>query len=171
MEVGRTATSTRQSLRALFDDLLRLAQNRLITQTLSNLFAGAASGTSGSNGTAIPGFGVTASGGFNLSGGVIPAQAGRVLTEQTFFQRAGKLYSAAEGARSTPETIVPLQRDSKGRLGVASSGGGGHTIHIHLSGSMSKQQAWTAGQTVAQQVKAALATAGVHPRGRSGIRP
>jgi len=175
--LGSQATTARDAVRALAEDLLRIAQNRLITQTLANLFgnigAGLASNSNPGNGTAISGFGVTATSSFSprLSGGYIPAMSGQVISEPTFFQRAGKLYSAAEGGRSTEEAIVPLQRDSKGRLGVASAGGGGPTIQINVTAPMNKQQAWAAGQTIGQQVKAALATAGVSARGRSGIRP
>ncbi|MEX0345041.1 MAG: phage tail tape measure protein [Rhizobiaceae bacterium] len=54
-------------------------------------------------------------------GGVVPFASGGVVSAPTFFPAGGKLGLMGEAGA---EAILPLQRGSDGRLGVAANGGG-----------------------------------------------
>lgn len=55
-------------------------------------------------------------------GSILPFAKGGVVASPSFFPLNGGLGVAGEAG---PEAIVPLQRGSNGRLGIASGGGGG----------------------------------------------
>lgn len=76
------------------------------------------SGLSGGGGAG----GAGAGGGFLSSlGSILPFARGGVVSSPSFFPMNGRVGLAGEAG---PEAIVPLQRGSDGRLGIASSGGG-----------------------------------------------
>jgi phage-related minor tail protein len=54
-------------------------------------------------------------------GGVVPFASGGVVSAPTYFPMQGGMGLAGEAG---PEAILPLQRGSDGRLGVAAGGGG-----------------------------------------------
>lgn len=71
-------------------------------------------------------------GGFLSSlGSILPFAKGGVVSSPSFFPLNGGLGVAGEAG---PEAIVPLQRGSNGRLGIASGGGGGGgNITVNIS--------------------------------------
>jgi hypothetical protein len=108
------------------------------------------------------------SGGF-MTGGVIPAMSGQVVDEFWFLRRGNRTYSLAEGGKSTPEAIVPLERMQDGRLGVASGGGGGGTtINMAFPGVRTARDARAMRATIGQQVRQLR---GADRRGWRGLRP
>lgn len=79
------------------------------------------------------GTGGTGGGGGFLSslGSILPFAKGGVVSSPSFFPLNGGLGVAGEAG---PEAIVPLQRGSNGRLGIASGGGGGGgNITVNIS--------------------------------------
>jgi TP901 family phage tail tape measure protein len=187
-EFIRGAERSRDIARALGEDLLRLAYRQTVANNLQRLFeiagaalagyfAGGSTPTSGPN-SATGSSGLTSqssTAGGNLyfprlTGGVIPAMGGPVLDEFGFLRRAGKTYSFAEGGKSTPEAIFPLERHSRGRLGVvaADGGGGGGTIVMNFPHVRTAADARAARATVGQQVRRML---DADRRGRRGLRP
>ena len=52
-----------------------------------------------------------------------------------------------------PEAILPLKRGSDGKLGV-SSGGGGHTINVYVSGNTAPDVRRAAGQGAREALNA-----------------
>lgn len=104
----------------------------------------------------------------NMTGGVIPALGGQVVDDFGMLTRGGRRYSFAEGGSTTPEAIFPLQRDSRGRLGVAAGdGGGGSVIHMSFPNVRNAADARAARATLGQRMR----RLGIETRGRRGLRP
>lgn len=154
----------RDVLRDLANDLARIAFRRTVTNNLEQLFSMATTAISGAIGGAPATPGVP-----RLTGGVIPAMSGQVVDQLGFLQRGDRTYSFAEGGKTTPEAIFPLERDSRGRLGVvAAGGGGGDTINMSFPGVRNATDAKAMRATIGQQVRALRAG---DKRGRRGRRP
>lgn len=82
----------------------------------------------------------------------IAAASGRVIDRFTTM-RAGRFnVTAAEGGASTPEAIVPLRRDSFGRLGVIAADGGGGNFTFVLPNVRSGEDARRIRPTLRQTV-------------------
>jgi phage-related minor tail protein len=104
-----------------------------------------------------------------MLGGVIPAMGGQVVDQFGYLSRGDRTYSFAEGGKTTPEAIFPLERDARGRLGIAAAGGGGgDTFNMSFPAVRSAQDARALRATVSQQFRAAKAA---DRSGRRGRRP
>jgi hypothetical protein len=123
----------RQFLQGVYRDLLALATQKAIVEQLAKL-GGIAVNSLFNTGPTIDQNtgGVAGSGpygpGYAL-GGVLPRHAGAsmaanglILDRYQTFVRGGQRVTTNEGGASTPEAIVPLQRDQYGRLGVSAAG-------------------------------------------------
>ncbi len=172
------AEKGRDVARALGDDLARLAFRQTVTNNLQKGFemAGQALATWWNAPTAAsPHSGPGGNTGWTtrearLSGGLIPALGGQVIDEPSFLQRAGRMYSVAEGGRSTPEAVLPLQRDDRGRLGVAAAGGGGGgTTNMIFPSVRNNRDARAVRATMGQRASELMAIA--NKKGRRGLRP
>jgi hypothetical protein len=99
-----------------------------------NLFGNIFSGMFGGGGAAIastpmPQLGSFADGGVFLNGAVTPFAKGGVVARPTIFPMANGIGLMGEAGA---EAVMPLARDSSGRLGVRSSGGGTPNVNIHI---------------------------------------
>lgn len=93
-------------------------------------------------------------------GGIIPAQAGQIMNSPTKLMRGGRTYSVAEGGGSTPEAVMPLMRDSRGRLGVAGGGGASTNITMNFPNVQTTQEARAMRSSMRQQVAGILGSQG-----------
>lgn len=173
MENGRDVA------KAFLQDLSRLALQRFVTNplvnALGNFGASLASGGGSTAAGSSPSGGAATISGFsngrfsNMLGGVIPAMGGTVVDDYGILQRGGKQYSYSEGGATTPEAIFPLQRDSRGRLGiVGADGGGGSVINMSFPSVRTAQDARAMRATIGQQVRQLR---DADRRGRRGLRP
>jgi hypothetical protein len=167
----------RDVFKDLAQQLAKQAFQRTVTNSLQQLggqLFGAIGNSLAGGGDTVggPGPGGLPSGPFgvpNMTGGVIPAMSGQVVDEFGFLRRGNRTYSFAEGGKSTPEAILPLERDARGRLGVVSAGGGGATnISMSFPGVRSARDARGMRATVGQQVRQVIEA---QNRGRRGLRP
>ena len=124
---------------SILADLARIAVRSAITAPLSaglsRLFGGFGGGGGASAGVGgLFGFvgnifsSLFSAQGNVLSGGSIHAHSNSVVTKPTVFGYGRHLTAFAKGGvmgEAGPEAIMPLMRDSKGRLGVRASGGDG----------------------------------------------
>ena len=94
------------------------------------------------------------------TGGIIPAQVGQIISSPTVVQRGGRNYSISEGGGSTPEAVMPLMRDSQGRLGVAGGGGDSTNITMNFPNVQTTQEARALRSTLNQQMNTLLAGRG-----------
>lgn len=178
MEKGRDVA------KAFAQDLARLAFRQNVTNNLQSLLSGAGvrlanffgstPSAGGTGGTGPAGSGFNNGGGDpygpNLSGGIIPALEGQIVTQPSFLQRAGRTYSVAEGGRSTPEVVMRLQRDQRGNLGVSAVGGGGGGVtNMVFPGVRNSRDARAVRATMGQRVGELAAVAA--RKGRRGLRP
>ena len=100
-----------QIAQQIISELIRILIIRAVVAPIANAI-----------GFGPPGF---AKGGVFQSGGVVKAfQSGGIIDGPTVFPIRGGTGIAGEAG---PEAILPLQRDSSGRLGVIAAGGGGRT--------------------------------------------
>lgn len=150
----------REMLAGIYQDLLRLAAQRAIVDNLVQAgtiiargigsYFGAGSTTPSGPSTAQQ-FGLLANGGLvGSSGPMAFAARGMLLDSYQTLRAGGTNITVAEGGESTPEAIVPLQRDRYGRLGV--SGGGGGDIIVNMPGVRSAREARQARPTVRQMM-------------------
>ena len=98
-------------------------------------------------------------------GGIIPAQVGQIISSPTVVQRGGRNYSISEGGGSTPEAVMPLMRDNKGRLGVAGGGGGMTTINMNFPNVQNTQEARGLRTSMSQTLTSVLGTTPKKSRG------
>jgi hypothetical protein len=141
----------RDMLRGIGQDLLRLAAQRGLVDNLAQLGGIVARGIGSFLGGGGAGGGVARSSPgpgarfdpYNARGGGMPygagptpyfAARGVVVDQYQTILRGDRGVTVAEGGKSTPEAIMPLERDRYGRLGVVSAGGGPSTINLHLPG-------------------------------------
>ena len=99
------------------------------------------------------------------TGGIIPAQVGQIISSPTVVQRGGRNYSISEGGGSTPEAVMPLMRDNKGRLGVAGGGGGMTTINMNFPNVQNTQEARALRTNMSQTLTSILGTTPKKSRG------
>jgi phage-related minor tail protein len=121
---GKQLDNVMQSLALRISNMALSAALRPVTSGiaggLNNLFSGLFSG--GDN----AGANIAAA-----TGAIKPFAAGGVIGTPTYFPMAsGGLGLAGEAG---PEAIMPLQRGSDGRLGVASGSGGRSSVNINIS--------------------------------------
>lgn len=91
----------------------------------------------------------------NAQGGVyatpaLAAYSGSIVSRPTVFPFAKGIGLMGEAG---PEAILPLKRGSDGKLGV-SSGGGGHTINVYVSGNSAPDVRRAAGQGAREALNA-----------------
>ena len=167
--------------RGIVDDTAEIARNQALAssgtaaavalQALASSAAGGAGGnfvsTAASTGFSIFNAGVQPGTGTVLrqTGGIIPAQVGQIISSPTVVQRGGKNYSISEGGGSTPEAVMPLMRDNKGRLGVAGGGGGMTTINMNFPNVQNTQEARGLRTSMSQTLTSVLGTTPKKSRG------
>jgi phage-related minor tail protein len=112
-------------------DTLKGVALSLSQSILKQAFAPLGDGIGGFVSSALKGFGF-ANGAAFQNGGVVPFAGGGVISSpMTFPLSGGRMGLAGEAG---PEAIMPLQRGSDGRLGVAAVGGNsGPNITINIS--------------------------------------
>lgn len=131
-------STIRDTLRGDFDNIGDLWKNMLIDMAsqaiaadLGNrLFGDKAKGGSNAGYLAALAalFGFAKGGAFGSGGSVMAFADGGVLTRATPFGMSGGRMGVA--GEAGPEAVLPLKRGADGKLGVASSGGGGITINV-----------------------------------------
>jgi hypothetical protein len=110
-------------LQGIATDIARIFIRRTITEPIANWFGGLFSGIFGS-----------AKGNVFEQGDLVPFARGGVVDRPTIFPFARGIGLMGEAG---PEAIMPLARDSQGRLGVRASGASpviNQTINVNVSG-------------------------------------
>lgn len=109
------------TLRSIGSRVTELALNQAL-KPLEGMFANIVSsiGSGVAGGGSVPATGFANGGTFSNSN-LVPFARGGVVTTPTAFGFSNKLGVMGEAG---PEAVMPLQRGSDGRLGVAASGGG-----------------------------------------------
>ena len=124
----------RTVVEGLISDLARLAIRKAVVEPLANaagsligsFFGPAGSAVGGAVGSAAAGGLKFANGGVFFAGQVVPFADGGMVNSPTFFPMAGGRTGLM--GEAGPEAIMPLGRDSSGRLGVRAQGGGGGIV-------------------------------------------
>ena len=156
------------SLKKLGQDIIYTVMKMWMLQSVTRMFGGLFGGGGGGGGTpSIPLAGWVASGttaakgrAFNLGGSLIPFADGGIVKSPTLFK-----FSSGTGlmGEAGPEAIMPLRRDSRGRLGVSTEGnapGGVYapqfniTVYNEGAGNMSDEQAKVFGENFRDAVDA-----------------
>jgi len=134
------AKSFKDALRDVTKEISRMVFKQMVTQQLANLitgglqagFAAGVGASSGGGGGSTSAVTAGLRGGGNLG----PQQYGGVFMRPTDFQTSGG--ETGIFGESGPEAVMPLGRDSKGRLGVMANGEAGGsrltqnvTMHVH----------------------------------------
>lgn len=153
VRAASSGSSFRQFLQGVAQDLLAIASQRFIIDSLAKLGGQvAASFFTQSSATPTGGGGFTPGAGFDpynfARGGYLPsgsgpttfAARGVVLDRLQSFNYNGKRITTNEGGAATPEAVVPLERDKYGRLGIIQSGGGA-SINISFPNVQSAREA------------------------------
>lgn len=166
----------------VLDSIAQIAANQLANQLIGGLFDVIGLGTSGLS-TSTKGLGTSAT--TQISGSANLAKVDILsLLEPKPFAKGGipdigsspatfAMGSLREGG--TPEAIMPLQRDSKGNLGVSASGAGGSGVVIgsinvsvvEKADSSTQEQAAAISKAVGDQLKA-LVQQGIASASRPG---
>lgn len=137
------------TLQKLGQDIIYTVTKMLLLQSITKMFGGLFGGSSNPLAVTMGGLdGVSgrAKGDAFGPAGVIPFASGGIVGRPTLFKFAGGTGLMGEAG---PEAIMPLERDSHGRLGVYASGGAGGVfapvINVNVenngSGEMSERQA------------------------------
>jgi len=137
------------TLQKLGQDIIYTVTKMLLLQSITKMFGGLFGGSSNPLAVTMGGLdGVSgrAKGDAFGPAGVIPFANGGIVGRPTLFRFAGGTGLMGEAG---PEAIMPLERDSHGRLGVYASGGAGGVfapvINVNVenngSGEMSERQA------------------------------
>ena len=108
-----------ESLRKLGEDIVYTTLKMLILKNLSGMLGNVFGGLEGGGGLLGGMFGFADGGAFS-HGRVIPFAKGGVVHRPTLFPMAS---GAGLMGEAGPEAVMPLSRDSHGRLGVKASGG------------------------------------------------
>ena len=136
-EAGRAAASFTGALSGAFEDAI--VQGKGLSDVLRNLaldlsrqafrssFRPLEGLLTGGLNTALGGFGDLLKG---AVGGIVPFARGGVVDAPSLFPLGGRLGLAGEAG---PEAILPLQRGSDGRLGIAAQGGGTTNITLNVT--------------------------------------
>ncbi|MCB1412587.1 MAG: phage tail tape measure protein [Xanthobacteraceae bacterium] len=118
-----------------FDDVLKSLALRLSNLALKLAFKPLTSAISGGLESLLSGLanigGSSSASMAAASGAVKPFAAGGVIGTPTYFPMIGGGVGLA--GEAGPEAIMPLKRGADGRLGVASSGGGGNVITVQIA--------------------------------------
>lgn len=114
------AKSAEDAIEDMVRNITKLVFEMMVTQQIANLISGGLSSAFGGGGGGGGGTTTQANGGV-WSEGLTPAASGMVVTP-TRMRSGGRNILGGEAG---PEAIVPLARDSRGRLGIRDSGGGG----------------------------------------------
>jgi len=117
---GKNVGDVFKSLALNISNLALKAALQPLTMGLASMFQGVISG-------AMP----FAKGGVIQNGTPVPFASGGVIASPITFPLSGGASGLA--GEKGPEAIMPLTRGPDGRLGVASSGGGGQNITINIS--------------------------------------
>lgn len=160
------------SLKKLGQDIVYTVMKMWMLQSVTRMFGGLFGGGSTVSSTAGIDNAVQAAGGRMLASaygnaftaaGVVPFASGGVVNRPTLFRFARGTGLMGEAG---PEAIMPLQRDSRGRLGVSAEGiapGGVYapqfnvTVYNEGSGSMSDEQAQTMGRNLRDAIDTRVA--------------
>jgi lambda family phage tail tape measure protein len=134
-------TSTTDVVNSIIADFARLAMQQSITQPLAGglssaldwLFNGGSAGASALT-NVTSGLGIASAKG-NVFNGGLDRYVNTVRNTPTYFDASGYRPFALGGvfAEAGPEAIMPLSRDSSGRLGVRASGAPNISVNIHES--------------------------------------
>lgn len=123
----------RSLVNSILSDLARLAFRQTIGKTLAGLiggiFGGKESGGDSGGGGAGGGDTVLAALGGVFSAPSVSALSGSILTRPTLMRFAK---GGAVGGEAGPEAVMPLARDSAGRLGVRAQGGGAPNVTVQI---------------------------------------
>ena len=149
------------SLKKLGQDIMYTVAKMLILKTLTNAFSGLFGGGSAAASAPPVADGVFAKGGA-FAGGIKAFAGGGLVSHPTLFKFAGGTGLMGEAG---PEAIMPLRRDSSGRLGVAVSGSAGGvyapqfniTVNNEGSGNMSDEQAQAMGRNLRDAIDTRVA--------------
>lgn len=154
------------TLQKLGQDIIYTVTKMLLLQSITRMFGGLFGGGS-SNPLAVTMDGLDAvsghaSGDAFGSAGLVPFANGGIVGRPTLFKFAGGTGLMGEAG---PEAIMPLERDSHGRLGVHASGGAGGvyapqfnvTVNNNGGGDMSDEQAENMSRTLRDAIDARVA--------------
>jgi len=137
--IVRGATSARDALGRLFDQMADMVLSNAFSQLFTGLFGGLGGGGGGFLSFLFGGG--FAQGGVFQSGAVVPYASGGVVSQATSFPMAGGRTGLM--GEAGPEAIMPLARMASGELGVraaaapvavASPGGQPLNITVHVEG-------------------------------------
>ena len=160
------------SLKKLGQDIVYTVMKMWMLQSVTRMFGGLFGGGSAVSSTAGIDNAVQAAGGRMLASaygnafsaaGVVPFANGGVVSRPTLFKFARGTGLMGEAG---PEAIMPLQRDSRGRLGVSAEGiapGGVYApqfniiVHNEGVGNMSDEQAQTMGRNLRDAIDTRVA--------------
>lgn len=157
--IAAVVTGT-ESLKQAFSDLARSVIADIVQMTIKMLLFRALSsvfpGLFGGGNTGNPGASVmlaSARGNVFLGGNVVPFASGGVVSSPTLFPmnggRTGLMGEAGE------EAVMPLARDSRGRLGVRAANNNAQVIEVVISTTPS-DQAWAQVESVSVRSAAAV---------------
>lgn len=149
------------SLKKLGQDIIYTVMKMWMLQSVTRMFSGLfGGGSAAASAPPVPPVadGVFAKGGA-FAGGIKAFAGGGLVSHPTLFKFAGGTGLMGEAG---PEAIMPLRRDSSGRLGVAVSGSAGGvyapqfniTVNNEGSGNMSDEQAKVFGENFRDAVDA-----------------
>ena len=149
------------SLKKLGQDIIYTVMKMWMLQSVTRMFSGLFGGGSAAASAPPVADGVFAKGGA-FAGGIKAFAGGGLVSHPTLFKFAGGTGLMGEAG---PEAIMPLRRDSSGRLGVAVSGSAGGvyapqfniTVNNEGSGNMSDEQAQAMGRNLRDVIDARVA--------------
>jgi len=144
-DVVLNSKSAEDALESMVKSVTQLIFNMLVTQQIANLIAGAFGNLFGGNAAGsqagVPGSGIygppAPPGALGLMSGtsITPMANGGIIGPQPTRMTNGSSNFLTREAG--PEAVVPLGRDSRGRLGIIDAsgggGGGGRTININMT--------------------------------------
>lgn len=144
-DVVLNSKSAEDALESMVKSVTQLIFNMLVTQQIANLIAGAFGNLFGGNAAGsqagVPGSGIygppAPPGALGLMSGtsITPMANGGIIGPQPTRMTNGSSNFLTREAG--PEAVVPLGRDSRGRLGIIDAsgggGGGGRTININMN--------------------------------------
>ena len=131
------------SLRKLGEDIVYTTLKMIILKNLSGMLGSVFGGIAGGGGLLGGMFGFADGGAFS-HGNLIPFAKGGVVHRPTVFPMAT---GAGLMGEAGPEAVMPLERDSHGRLGVVASGGGMEAPSVTVNVINESSQPVTATQT------------------------
>lgn len=143
----------RQALASIGPSLTSLLLNRALGAATNAIFG--------------PSGGTPAPGGNGQLGRILPQRSlmgGGILDRAQTIVSGGYAINVAEGGGASPEAVIPLARDSYGRLGVRGEGGGGGVMVFNMPNVRTGADARAVRPTLSQTIE------GVNRRGRRTLR-